>query len=128
MEEKEKIILKDGTVFDIENGASENIVQIPIQDINDFPEIYQKFSEKNLESYIIQNADGLTCATLKNKRMGKAEVSGREQDILVSLYIADVDMVQKQLMELSNKVEVHDGAITDLGAEVSSLAEGGKLS
>lgn len=127
MENKEKIILKDGTIYDIENGATENLVQIPIQDINDFPEIYQKFSEENLESYIIQNADGFTCATLKNKRMGKAEVSGREQDILVSLYIADVDMVQKQLMELSSKVEVHDGAISDLGESVSGLAEEGGI-
>lgn len=122
---KEKIVLKDGTVYDIENGAAENLVQIPVQSIYEFPEIYNKFTEENLESYTIQSADGLTCATYKNKKLNKADVKWQTPDIMISLYIADVDMVRKQLKALEAKVEVHDGAISDLGESVSGLAEEG---
>ncbi len=131
MEEKEKIVLKDGTVYDIENGASENLVQIPIQSVYEFPEIYNKFTESNLESYQIQNAAGLTCATRKNKYLANAVVEERKLDVLVTFNLADVDMVQKQLDKLIYDLgiikegqKIQDGAIYDLSNEVGNLVEG----
>ena len=131
MEEKEKIVLKDGTVYDIENGASENLVQIPIQSVYEFPEIYNKFTESNLESYQIQNAEGLTCATRKNKYLANAVVEERKLDVLVTFNLADVDMVQKQLDKLIYDLgiikegqKIQDGAIYDLSNEVGNLVEG----
>lgn len=131
MENKEKVVLKDGTVYDIENGASENQVQVVIQSVDGFPGVFNKFTEANLESYQIQNAEGLTCTTKKNKYLLDAIVAERESDVLVTFRLADVDMTQKQLEELKSRVEavelgqdVQDGAIYDLSSEVSNLAEG----
>lgn len=131
MEGKEKIILKDGTVYLIENGASENQVQVVIQSVDEFPEMFENFTESNLESYQIQNAEGLTCSTRKNKYLANAVVEQRESDVLVTFRLADMDMTQKQLEELKSRVEavelgqdVQDGAIYDLSSEVSNLAEG----
>lgn len=125
MVSKEKIILKDGTEFYIENGASENKIQIPISNIEELPNIYKKFTEENLENYTVQNSDGLTCATLSNKYMQKCEAENKENEILVSFYLADVDMTKKRLEMLENELEVQNGAIADLGEAVSGLAEQG---
>ena len=131
MEEKEKIVLKDGTVYPIENGASENQVQVVVQGVDEFPGVFKKFTESNLESYKIQNVEGLTCTTRENKYLLDAIVAERESDVLVTFRLADVDMTQKQLEELKSRVEavelgqdVQDGAIYDLSSEVSNLAEG----
>ena len=134
MEGKEKIVLKDGTVLEIENGASENLVQIPIQSLDDFKGLFQKFTEDNLEKYSIQNAAGLTCATLENKYLQEAGVKQRENDYIVSLRLADVDMVEKRLAAIEAEQEatktgqaIQDGAIADLGEIVGEMMEGGEV-
>lgn len=131
MEGKEKIVLKDGTMYQIENGASENQVQVVLQSVDEFPGVFNKFTESNLESYQIQNAEGLTCTTRTNKYLTDAVVEERESDVLVTFRLADVDMVQKQLAELKSEVEgvkegqeVQDEAIYDLGKNVSRIVEG----
>ena len=134
MEGKEKIVLKDGTVLEIENGASENLVQIPIQSLDDFKGLFQKFTEDNLEKYSIQNAAGLTCATLENKYLQEAGVKQRENDYIVSLRLADVDMVEKRLAAIEAEQEatktgqaIQDGTIADLGEIVGGMMEGGEV-
>ena len=131
MEGKEKIVLNDGTVYPIENGASENQVQVVVQSVDEFPGVFKKFTESNLESYQIKNAEGLTCTTRTNKYLSNAVVEERESDVLVTFRLADVDMVQKQLAELKSEVEVvKEGqevqyeAIYDLGKNVSRIVEG----
>ncbi len=125
MEGKEKIVLNDGTAYPIENGASENQVQVVIQNVDEFPEVFKKFTESNLESYQIKNAEGLTCTTRTNKYLADAVVEERESDLLVTFHLADVDMVHKRLDALETKTDVHDDAISDLGETVSGLAEEG---
>ncbi len=131
MEEKEKIVLNDGTEYPIENGASENQVQVVVQSVDEFPGVFKKFKESNLESYQIKNAEGLTCTTRTNKYLSNAVVEERESDVLVTFRLADVDMIQKQLAELKSEVEgvkegqeVQDEAIYDLGKNVSRIVEG----
>lgn len=128
MEEKEKIVLRDGTVYPIENGASENSVQVVLQTVYDFPDVQKKFTKSNLESYKIQNAEGLTCSTKKNKYLVDAVVTERESDVLVTFRLADVDMVQKEIEELKSTVasiqsgqKLQDGAIYDLSQDVNEL-------
>ena len=131
MEGKEKIVLNDGTVYPIENGASENQAQVVVQSVDEFPGVFKKFKESNLESYQIKNAEGLTCTTRTNKYLSNAVVEERESDVLVTFRLADVDMIQKQLAELKSEVEgvkegqeVQDEAIYDLGKNVSRIVEG----
>lgn len=126
MEGKEKIVLKDGTVLEIENGASVNLIQVPIQNLDDFKGLFERFTEDNLEKYSIQNAAGLTCANLENKYLEEAGVKQRSDDYLVSLRLADVDMTEKRLAALEASQDLQDGAITDLGDVVSAIAEGGE--
>lgn len=132
MEGKEKIVLNDGTIYDIENGASENQVQVVIQNVDEFLGVFKKFTESNLESYQIKNAEGLTCTTRTNKYLADAVVEEREEDVLVTFRLSDVDMVRKELDGLKADVEavqvgqeLQDGAIADLGEIVGGMMEGG---
>lgn len=123
MEKKEKIVLADDTEIEIENGAVENCVQVVLPDLDGFKELHSKFTETNLESYSIKNADGLTCANLGNKFLKNAVVECAEEGFLVSFNLADVDMVNKRLDALEAGQELQDGAISDLGDVVSVIAE-----
>ncbi|EOS41409.1 hypothetical protein C808_00578 [Lachnospiraceae bacterium M18-1] len=133
MEGKEKIVLKDGTMLAIENGASVNLIQVPIQSLDGFKGLFEKFTEDNLEKYSILNAAGLTCATLENKYLEEAGVKQRENDFLVSLRLADVNMTEKRLAVVEAEQEamktgqtIQDGAIADLGEIVGGMMEGGE--
>ena len=133
MEGKEKIILKDGTMYLIENGASENQVQVVLQNVDEFPRVFNKFTEQNLESYQIKNAEGLTCSTRKNKYLANAVVEQRESDVFVTFRLADVNMVEKRLDAIEAEQEatkngqaIQDGAIADLGEIVAGMMEGGE--
>lgn len=132
MDGKEKIVLKDGTVYPIENGASENQVQVVLQSVDEFPGVFNKFTEANLESFQIKNAEGLTCTTRTNKYLTDAVVEEREEDVLVTFRLADVDMVEKRLAAIESEQEatktgqaIQDGAIADLGEIVAGMMEGG---
>lgn len=134
MENKEKIVLNDGTAYQIENGASENQVQVVIQSVDKFPEVFAKFTEANLESYQIQNAEGLTCATKINKYLADAVVKERESDVLVTFRLADVDIVNKQITQLKSSVEAleasqvsQNGAIVELDKEICEIEERGEV-
>lgn len=133
MEGKEKIVLADGTVFEIENGAVQNCVQVVVPNLDGFKELHGKFTETNLENYKIQNADGLTCATLENKYLKNAIVEQVKDGFLISFNLADVDMVEKRLdaleagqSEMKVGQELQDGAIADLGDIVGGMMEGGE--
>lgn len=133
MEGKEKIVLADGTAIEIENGAVQNCVQVVVPNLDGFKELHGKFTETNLGSYKIQNADGLTCATLENKYLKNAIVEQAKDGFLISFNLADVNLVQKQLAELKSDVEevkagqeLQDGAIADLGEIVGEMMEGGE--
>ncbi len=123
---KEKIVLKDGTEVEIENGAMENCLQVVLPDLDGFKSLYGKFSEANLENYSIKNAAGLTCATYENKHAKNALVEQKENGFQISFNLADVDMVSKRLDALEASQNLQDGAITDLGDVVSAIAEGGE--
>lgn len=129
MENKEKIVLKDGTQIEIENGAIENRIQTVIQNFSELEELCEKFTEENLENYIIQNASGLTCATIENKRLDDIRVKKVDTFYLVTFNLVDVDMLEKRVAmleesqkELKESQNIQDGAIDDLGIMVSDLA------
>lgn len=109
MESKEKIVLADGTVIEIENGAVQNCVQVVIPNLDGFKELHGKFTEVNLENYKIQNADGLTCATLENKYLKNVIVEQVKDGFLISFNLADVDMIQKQQSGRLEVLERRDG-------------------
>lgn len=95
MENKEKIVLADGTEIEIETGASENLVQVIVPDLNAFKQLYEKFTEQNLSSYKITDADGAVFANLSEKYVADMNLKPESNGFLVSLHIQDVDKIKK---------------------------------
>lgn len=126
MEEKEKIVLNDGTEFEIENGAIENCVQIICTDLDDFKNKYGKFTNENLENYKILNSKGLTCATICDKRLVSSLVEQNKNAFRVSFNLEDVNLLEKRVSSLEESQDIQDGAIDDLGTMLSDLASGGE--
>lgn len=124
---KEKVILKDGTDLQIENGASERSITVIAGTWEEIGTIYGRLTEANLEEYKVLNADGLTCATLTNKYMRSANVSTVDAGYQLVFNIADVDMLAKQVAALQESQTIQDGAIGDLGTIVSEITEGGNV-
>lgn len=94
-ENKEKIVLKDGTEIEIENGAAENKIQVIISDLDAFKQTYAKFSEQNLSSYQVEDADGAVFATFTEKYVDGVQLKPVPEGFLTTFHIADVDKIQK---------------------------------
>lgn len=94
-ENKEKIVLKDGTEIEIENGAAENKIQVIVSDLDAFKQTYQTFSEQNLALYQIEDSDGSVFATYTEKCVDGVNLKSIPEGFLVTFHIADVDKIQK---------------------------------
>lgn len=123
--EKEKIVLKDNTEIEIENGASTSSITMLVTNLDEFKVLYGQMNEGNLEVFKILNAAGLVCTEQKNKYVTNAVVSTEETGYRVTFNLADVDMVGKRLAALEEGQEIQDGGIADLADAVSTIVEGG---
>lgn len=120
---KEKIVLKDGTEIEIENGASSNVITILAADFTVIADLYEKkMTEANLEEYRLTNAVGQAYDTRTNQYVASANVSTADVGYKVAFNIANVDMVAKRLDALEETQEIQDGAIIEL----AGMAVGGE--
>ena len=63
---KDKMILKDGTVIELEAGASMGALQVKSADRVAMVGTWDKFTQENLKEVQIQNGAGLTAGTYKD--------------------------------------------------------------
>lgn len=95
MENKEKIVLADGTEIEIESGATENRIQVIVPDLDSFEQMYAKFTEQNLTSYQITNADGAVFTNMYDKHVSGMELNPVSDGFLVSFHLEDVDKIKR---------------------------------
>lgn len=95
-EKKEKIVLKDGTEFEIESGATENKVQVICEkSIAALGELYEKFTEENLTAFQITDYDGNVFTKQTDKYVGDINIKILPEKFIVSFGLEDVDKIQK---------------------------------
>ena len=104
----EKVVLKDGTGLEIQNGATENTLTMQL-------------TEENLSEYKILTASGVECTTIKDKYVKSYTVNTEENTVKFNL--ADVDTVSKRLAELEATQEIQDEAFTELAAMAAESEE-----
>ncbi len=88
-------------------------------------------TEENLKHIEIQNEDGVAIGSYDNILLER-EASTIQPDgkILTSFHLrekTEVELLRERIVQLESGQEVQDGAISDLGAAVSGLAEEGGL-
>ncbi len=101
---KDKIILSNNYEIEIESGASLSDVRIRVV-----------------------NGDGLTVGNYSNLVLVSETSVEKDGKIETSFNLREKTETEKRLDALENGQEVQDGAITDLGAAVSGLAEEGGM-
>ena len=107
----EKIILKDKTEITI-NGMTANTVTVA-GTVDDIDGLYKKLTEDNLEEFKLANTAGSVMATFTNKKVSNISFDGS----VITVNLADVDMVAKQIKNLQDTVDQLTVAVLEGGAK-----------
>ena len=121
---KDTMTLKDGTIIELEAGASLGNIMVNAEDRAAMVEIWGKLTAENLKEVIIKNGDGVVVGTYEDlilvSETSKIEVDGT---VKTSYHLREKTEQEKEMEALKASQEVQDGAISDLGAVTSALAE-----
>ena len=120
----EKVVLKDGTELEIQNGATENTLTMQLTEENTLEKLVATMTEENLAEYKILTESGVECTTVKDKYVKSYTVNTEENTVKFNL--ADVDIISKRLAELEATQALQDEAITEL-AEMAAESEVQKM-
>lgn len=117
----EKVVLKDGTGLEIQNGATENTLTMQLTEENTLEKLVATMTEENLSEYKILTESGIECTTIKDKYVKSYTVNTEENT--VRFHLADVDLIAKRVAELEATQEMQDEAIMELATMAAESEE-----
>lgn len=121
---KDTMTLKDGTVIELEAGASLADVRVSAADRSTMAATWAKLTPDNLTEVAIKNSDGLVCGTYTDLVLvSETSTVAADGSVLTSYHLREKTSEEKRLDALEAGQEVQDGAISDLGSATSALAE-----
>ena len=128
---KDKLILSNNVEIEIESGSSLSDIKFLSETKYDMISTWDMLTEENLKHIEIQNEDG-TVIGMYDNILFESETSTIQKDgrILTRFNLrekTEVELLRERIEKLESGQEVQDGAISDLGAAVSGLAEEGGL-
>lgn len=126
-----KLILSNKDEIKIESGSSLSDMKVLSETKYGMVSIWEMLTEENLKHIEIQADDGTVVGIYENVLL-ENETSTIQLDgkILTSFHLrekTEVELLRERIEHLESGQEVQDGAISDLGAAVSGLAEEGGL-
>lgn len=124
---KDKIILSNGYEIEIESGASLSDIRIVSDTKYDMISAWDMLTPENLSYFRVVNGDGMTVGNYSDLVLVSETSAEKYGKIETSFNLREKTDMEKRLDALENGQEVQDGAISDLGAAVSGLAEEGGL-
>jgi hypothetical protein len=122
---KDKLILKDGTIMELEAAASLTSLTTIFQDWTAAAEVLPKLTKENLASVQIQNSEGLTVGNYTDLVLLPGAWEAKEDGVHITVSLREKTDIEKRLDNVEAGQETQDGAITDMGEVVGKLAEGG---
>lgn len=118
---KDKLILKNGIIVELETGASLNNIGVVFEDKESMISIWNEFTEDNLKMVQVKNCDDIIVGTYSDLVL-ESEISVIKKDgsVHTSFKLKEKGDVEKYLdiMETQNVGE------SDLGQLVSDITEG----
>ena len=130
MANKDVMILKDTTSIELETGASLTGLQVAAADRAAMLTIWEKFTPDNLSAVQIKSGDGLVVGNYTDLVLVyETSVVAADGTVLTTYCLREKTDVEKRLDALETSQDVQNGAINDLGAVTSTIAEqmeGGK--
>ena len=121
---KDTMILKDGTVIELEAGASLTDIRVASTDRAAMVTTWEKLTEANLAEVTIKNDAGLVCGTYADLVLvSETSTVAADGSVLTSYKLHEKTDTDKRLEALETGQEVLVGAVSDLGAATSAIAE-----
>lgn len=124
---KDTLILKDGTVIELETGAYLGALQVLSADKASMVSAWDKMTMDNLEAVQIKNGDGMVVGSYSGLLLvSETSVVGPDGSVLTTYNLrqkTELERLTERLAAVEEGQQVQDGAIADLG-EVSSILAG----
>lgn len=118
------MILTDGTTIELETGASLSAIKVQATDRSAMLETWAKLTPANLSSVQIKNGDGTVVGNYTDLVLvSETSTVAADGSILTDYCIREKTAEEKRLDALEAGQEVQDGAIEDIAAVTSALAE-----
>ena len=123
---KDTMILKNGTIIELEAGASLGALQVAAADRMAMVATWEVLTPDNLAAVQIKNGDGIVIGNYTDLVLA-SETSTVSADgaVLTTYSLREKTDIEKRLDAVEEGQAVQDGAIGDLGEAVGTLAEGG---
>lgn len=105
-----KIILKDGTEFNIEIGATDNCLAVITDDLTVIDTLVKSLTKENLTSAEIVDENNAVVLTLRNKYLAEfdgIDVKGEDGKYIVCFRLDDVYTIEERLAMLEASQEIH---------------------
>ena len=121
---KDTLTLKDGTVIELEAGASLSALSVAFPNKEAMVETWDKLTNENLAEATIKNGDGVVVGTYSNLVLAsETSTVNKDGTVVTSFNLKQKTETELRLEALEETQAIQDGAIEDLGAATSELAE-----
>lgn len=125
----DKLILKDGSVINIESGSSLDSINVVSSTKADMTATWDLLTVENLKTVQVKNNEDNVIGEYHNLVL-EDETSMVQSDGTIFTRFrlrqkTEIEVLKERVEELEAQVEIQDEAIGDLGEAVSYIAEGG---
>ena len=125
---KDTMILKNGTIIELEAGASLGALQVAAANRAAMVTTWEALTPDTLTAVQIKNGDGLVVGNYTNLVLvSETSMVAADGTVLTTYNLREKNDEEKRLDALEEGKAVQDGAINDLGEVVGTLAEGGMI-
>ncbi|MEQ2702469.1 hypothetical protein [Hungatella hathewayi] len=125
---KDTMILKNGTIIELEAGASLGSIQVAAANRAAMVTTWEALTHDNLTAVQIKNGDGLVVGNYTDLVLvSETSMVAADGTVLTTYSLREKTDEEKRLDALEEGKAVQDGAIDDLGKVVGTLAEGGTV-
>lgn len=112
---KDKLTLKDGTIIELEAGASLAALQVKATDRAAMGATWAQLTPENLAEVQVQTGDGLTVGNYTDLVLvSETSIVATDGSVLTTYNLREKTAEEKRLDALETGQEVQDGAITEL--------------
>ena len=120
---KDILILKNGEEIELESGSSLNDIRAMFSDKQSMIAAWNQMTAENLSVVSIKNGDGVTVGRYENLVLESETSYPRKNEILTSFHLREKTEMEIRMDAMESSQEMQNGAIDDLGAITSVLAE-----
>ena len=125
---KDTMILKNGTIIELEAGASLGALQVAAADRAAMVTTWEALTHDNLTAVQIKNGDGLVVGNYTDLVLvSETSMVAADGTVLTTYSLREKTAEERRLDALEEGKAVQEWAINDLGEVVGTLAEGGTI-